>query len=121
MKLFAPASYWNASKIAKDEITGGCGAGLLGDYLVPDTVWFLSIKKACQIHDWMYFFGKTKEDKEEADDSFIDNMGRIIDSNTKRRWLRRLRTRRAKTYYFTVKYLGGRSFWRGKNSDVEYK
>jgi hypothetical protein len=121
MKLFAPQSYWNAPLAVKEEITGGCGTGKLGDYLAPDTVWFLSIKKACQIHDWMYFIGETYEDKKEADRVFLNNMNRIIDANTKWFWLRRRRRARAKFYYKAVKYYGGRAFWKGKNSDVEYR
>jgi hypothetical protein len=121
MKLFAPQSYWNSSQAVRDEITGGCGPGKLGDWLVPDTVWFLSIKEACQIHDWMWHFGETNKDKKKADRVFLNNMNRIIDANTKWRWLRKLRKRRALKYYLAVKYLGGIAFWRGKNSNVEYR
>ena len=30
---------------------GGCGPGKFGDYFVPDTVYGMSIKAACAVHD----------------------------------------------------------------------
>lgn len=115
VKLYAPASYWRCSSAELKAMTGGCGPGGKGDYLVPDTVYGLSVFRACQIHDYMYAVGKTAADKEEADRVFLNNMLRIIDAETKWRWLRFLRRRRAYTYYKAVDIFGGSSFWDGKN------
>lgn len=126
MKLFAPAeygsqpySYFKAPQDVVSGIAGGCGPGGTGDYLVPDTLWFMSVKPACSIHDWMYHFGETVEDKILADRVFLNNMVRMIKS--KRSWgiLENLRLRRARTYYLAVKYGGGPSFWSGKNQPEE--
>ena len=75
----------------------------------------LSVFRACQIHDYMYYMGKTLADKEEADRVFLNNMVRIINAETKWKWLRCLRKRRAYAYYKAVDIFGGSSFWDGKN------
>jgi len=109
-----PCSIFDASKDMLDECTGGCGPGGIGDMLVPDTVWFLSVNQACKIHDWMYSWGVTAEDKEEADEFFRINMFYIIETKTKWRWLRVLRKMRAQKYYLAVSEGGDKSFFTGK-------
>ena len=121
MKLWAPAAYWRTPKGLREEITGGCGPGGIGDMLIPDTIWGLSVKPACAIHDWMYHFGDTDQHKTQADRVFLNNMLRIIKNKTKWKWLARLRIRRAKTYYFFVKHCGGPAFWDAKNPIEEFK
>ena len=136
MKLFAPQSYWNAPLTVREEMTGGCGPGRIGDYFVPDTIYGLNVKKACKIHDWMYFLGEVQKDKKKADRVFLNNMLRIIAGAALRKafpWyylglgfliripLMRLRIRRAYTYYKAVKRFGAGAFYKGKNSDTEYK
>ena len=121
VKLFAPPAYWRTSKKALDTIAGGCGPGGRGDWLVPDTMYGLSVKPACKIHDWMYFMGETIEDKKEADRVFLNNMLRIVVAVTKWWILRKLRIWRAYTYYKAVKQFGGPAFWNNKNSDTEYR
>jgi hypothetical protein len=114
--LFAPPDYWMLTKDQRADISNGCGTrGLLG-LLVPDTVYFLSIKSACDIHDFMYAIGINIKDKQEADRVFLNNMMRIIDHETRWDWLKVLRLRRAKTYYQAVKNFGGLAFWSGKNA-----
>ena len=118
MKLLAPKKYLEAPPAFIDEITGGCGPGGFGDWVIPDRMWGLSIKPACMIHDWEYHFGTTSTDKSIADDNFLDNMIRIIidaDGYYTLRWLRR---QRAAKYHFFVVHFGGPSFWSGK--DTEY-
>ena len=66
-------------------------------------------------------FFKTIADKEEADRVFLNNMLRIIEAKTKFGLLKPLRNRRALKYYEAVKYFGGRSFWKNKNQDKEYR
>lgn len=114
-----PCSYFEASPEAILSIVGGCGPGGFGDYLVPDTIWGLSIKPSCSIHDWMYRWGVTLEDKEQADRVFLNNMLRqILNGDTGRltRWLRR---RRARKYYLAVKWWGAPAYWNGKNKPEE--
>lgn len=119
IKLFAPKEYWNTPKEEVDKVTGGCGPGGKGDWLVPDTMYGLSVKPACRIHDYMYAFGETIEDKESADRAFLNNMLRIIIEVTKWYLMRKLRIWRAYTYYKAVKKFGGPAFWKNKNSDEE--
>ena len=121
LRLFAPESYWNATDDERNAVVGGCGPGGIGDWLVPDTVYFLSIKEACKIHDWMYAFGETAEDKVEADEVFLNNMIRIIDAETWFDWVKWLRKKRAYKYYWAVKNLGGPAFWDDKNKDSEFR
>ncbi len=107
-----PCSVLSATKDQLEECTGGCGPGGFGDMIVPDTIYFLSIKDACKIHDWMYTWGVTREDKEEADEFFRINMKYIIENYGKKwSWLTYLRRRRANTYYLMVSEGGDKSFF----------
>lgn len=116
IELYAPERYWRLTEEIRAEITNGCGTrGLIG-LLVPDTIWGLSIKAACNIHDWMYAVGETIEDKKEADRVFLNNMLRLIDNGWW--WLKKPRIIRARTYYNAVKICGGPAFWSGKNKNA---
>jgi uncharacterized protein DUF1353 len=119
MKLFAPNSYRAAQPEEKEKIVNGCGPGGWKFDLVPDTLWGLKVTKACNIHDWMYHFGQTLDDKKKADRVFLNNMLRLIDAKTKWRIVRRLRRRRARIYYEAVKRYGAPSFWSNKNKPDE--
>jgi len=110
--LYAPESYWVASNSDRKKVCNGCGSKGFG-WLVPNTIWGLSIKDCCDIHDWMYEEGFDIEAKEKADRTFINNMLRKIKDASK--WLRWLRRKRAMKYYGVVVNFGGSSFWRGKN------
>jgi hypothetical protein len=114
--LYAPAGYWKLTDQQKKIVCNGCGAKGLGGFIVPDTLYGLSIEEACNIHDFMYCRGQTIDDKKEADRVFLNNMTRIIDDHTSVHWLRALRRKRAKTYYEAVKLFGAPAFWRGKNN-----
>ena len=96
------------------EITGGCGPGGVGDSFVPDIIWGLNIKPACEIHDWMYHFGTRKKHKKKADEVFRDNMIRLIVAHPANILLMKLRFRWSRMYYKAVKNYGGPSFWDGK-------
>ena len=120
--LWSPGSFKAASQRERRAVIGrgGCGAGDgLGDRLVPDTMWGLSVQPACEIHDWMYAKGRSIEDKKQADGVFLDNLLRIIDAGTSSWVLRKLRRRRARTYYLSVKYFGGPAFWGDTASGME--
>ena len=117
--LFTPDSYLAASAKEKDYRCNGCGPKGLGGWLVPDTLYGLSITEACNVHDWMYSEGSTLEDKEKADRVFLNNMVRIIQDGSNLWILRRMRLLRAKNYYNVVRILGGPSFWDGKDTEED--
>lgn len=114
--LFAPETYKKLTAAALAALANGCGVIGWKIDLVPDTLWGLAIKEACNIHDYMYHTGETIEDKNEADRVFLNNMLRLITAKTKYKWLRNLRRRRALLYYFAVKNFGGPAFWDAKQS-----
>ena len=111
--LWSPPGYRELSYIDKAEICSGCGTKGFGAWIVPNTLWGLNIEEACNIHDYMYKFGETIEDKNEADRTFLNNMIRTIEGTNK--WLKPLRLRRAWKYYEAVAHFGGPAFWSGKN------
>lgn len=114
MNLISSQSYKDATPKQRNLVGNGCGQkGFFGRF-VPNTIWFLNIKEACQRHDWDYLHGKTLEDKQKADITFFKNMNILIDNAGGYKWLQRLRRERAAKYYFAVKYLGKKSFTKGK-------
>ena len=103
-----PEGYEELTKEEKDSICNGCGAKGWGG-LIPDTIWFLDIKEACDVHDYMYHKGYTLRDKDKADRLFFKNMVALIDDG----WpiLRHIRKVRATAYYKAVSNWGHRSFF----------
>jgi hypothetical protein len=99
------------------KVVNGCGAAGSKFDFVADTVYGLSIKQACFIHDFDYSVGKTLEDKYAADSRFLDNMLAIIhnESTWFLKWPRRLR---AMSYYSAVCDMGYSAFWAGKKHPV---
>lgn len=116
--LFAPPIYWKLTPEQRAFLTNGCGTRRIG-FLIPDTAWGVSIKEACNIHDFMYRDGKTIEDKESADRTFLNNMLRIIDGESRCELIKVLRRYRAMSYYSAVRDFGGPAFWSGKNKPEE--
>ena len=115
--LQAPNSYWDATEEEKKKYCNGCGPK--GAYfLIPDTLWGLNITEPCNIHDWCYRFGKTEQDRQDADRMFLDNMLSTIDENTTWKWLKKLRRRRARTYYHVVSRYGGPYFRKHQVEEV---
>lgn len=113
--LTAPDSFFKTDNATLAMMAGGCGPGKIGDWLVPDTVYGLSIKAACFIHDYMYAIGTTPQEKEIADQIFLNNMLLIIGRKTTTfpvigKQLRTLRRWRAMSYYSAVVEGGGNSF-----------
>ncbi|MBA1447074.1 MAG: DUF1353 domain-containing protein [Chromatiales bacterium] len=114
--LYAPDSYYLASDTERALVCNGCGSKGLGGFLVPDTLYGLSVTDACQIHDWMYHAGENVNDKDEADRVFLNNMIRIIDAASSSgpvRWMRRYR---AMSYFAAVRDFGGSAYWLEKNA-----
>jgi len=119
LKLYAPAGYSNIFGEYKNAICNGCGSKGLGGFFVPNTLWGLSIKESCNIHDFMYFAGESIDDKNSADRAFLNNMIRTIDANKSWRVVNYLRKNRAFIYYKIVKTFGGPAFWDKKNANDE--
>lgn len=118
--LYCEYGFETTPEILRNKQVNGCGPGGWKFDLVPDTMWGLSVNEACDIHDWMYLFGKVIDDKDRADRSFLNNMIRLIDGRTAKNWfaqrfLKTWRYRRAKIYYEAVSNFGGPAFWAGKN------
>ena len=113
--LLAPVEFWQMSESALSEIAQGCGPGSgWKEKIVPNTIYFLKIIAACKIHDFMYHFGETKEDKLNADVTFLRNLLRIIRQQTSFWPLKWLRRKRAYKYYEAVVDLGNKAFWKNK-------
>jgi len=118
--LYTPISYSLATQELKDSICNGCGAKGIGGWLIPNTLYGLSVTPACNRHDWMYNSGTTISHKDEADRTFLNNMLRTISASSSSipglNWLRK---RRAYNYYLAVKHFGGPSYWANKNLSEE--
>lgn len=104
--LEAPVSYWTASSEKRARNCNGCGTeGWMGA-LVPDTIYCLSISRACDIHDWMYCLGEKLDDKATADVVFQKNLIALVRQSASRSWagwvLKIPREYRCFTYYVAV-------------------
>ena len=112
--LSAPASFLNATEIQLENTCNGCGAANAKFDFVPDSIWLLYIGHACHIHDWMYNEGRSIEDKQEADRTFLNNICRIIEKDTS--WWRSKNKMRkiGYGYWWAVDKFGGSAFWAGK-------
>jgi len=91
----------------------GCGPGGIGDWFVPDTMWGLSMRPACRIHDWDYRHGEgcSEEHRKECDQRLRDNCKIIVNYHTKSKIVKSLRYVRINTYYFMVRTCGKSSYW----------
>jgi hypothetical protein len=109
----------------------GSQVGTLGKltyHLIPNTIWFLDITPAADIHDIDYVFpthfnseGEAIEHKKQADRRFYNNVKTLIDRNTKSSLLKYLRYKRLRKYYWALKELGYESFLEGKEIGKTYK
>lgn len=109
--IAAPASFWKADQDLIDEVCGGCGPGGIGDYVVPDTVLFLNVRVACEVHDWCFAVWNYKAGFDKANNVFKNNMIRIIDQRTKWGWLKKHRYKRAYGNYWMVQHCGESFFY----------
>jgi hypothetical protein len=118
VELFADADCWKFKWDYPEEFSSyGCGPGGIGDFLVPDTVYGLSIREACRIHDWGYRHCEmsSEEDRARHDRILHNNSQRIITAGTDWRWVKVLRMRRALTYYQMVRNFGANAYWGERN------
>ncbi|HLD91499.1 MAG TPA: hypothetical protein VI911_10925 [Patescibacteria group bacterium] len=118
IELYCEYNYETTASILREKETNGCGPGGWKFDLVPDSIWGCPITDACNIHDWMYHFGKVLEDKDRADRIFRNNMIRLINARTTNWFAKKLllgrRLRMAEIYYEVVSHFGGPAFWNGK-------
>ena len=124
LSLYADAECWEFKWAHPEEFASyGCGPGGIGDFFVPDTVWFLSIRDACRIHDWGYRHCEeaSEEDRARHDRILKNNAERIVDFYTKSKKLKKLRYRRVLTYYQMVKNFGSKAYWSERNSFDNFK
>jgi hypothetical protein len=123
LKLYAPKEYWNAidAKTDLSSIINGCGTNDWKGELIPESFLGLSITPACNIHDWMYYYGENNQDKEEADRVFLNNMVRIINNDSDDIFLKIARLAEAKIYHEMVKDFGRAAFWEGKNQNGTFR
>jgi len=113
-QLYAPPEYINASVSKRQSICNGCGSSESKFDFVPDKIWGMPIKEACDIHDFMYHFAKPyNEEKNKCDRIFLHNLLRLVE--IKGGWLKRPRRQRAWFYFKMVQKFGGAAFWEGKN------
>jgi len=70
---------WGYKEGLATEVNNGCGPEGWKGKIIPDTIYGISIKEACKIHDYEYFIGKTLKDKERADKRFLKNMKLIFE------------------------------------------
>lgn len=116
--IYAPETFKQANLYELELVCNGCGAADAKFDFIPDTIYFTYIGYACHIHDWMYDEGLTAEDKNKADDVFLDNLYRVIKLNDA--WWKPtfLMRQRAKEYFLGVAKFGGDAFWKGKESEA---
>lgn len=113
--IFAPASFLLSTAQELINTCNGCGAADSW-FRPPETIYGTWIGAACVVHDWMYNFGHSNEDKDEADRTFKHNMLRLIQRDA-HLWYKPtfLQRHRALKYYLAVVEFGGPAFWAGKN------
>jgi len=85
------------------EVCNGCGKEGITS-ITPDHFYGLRMTRCCNVHDWDYEF--TTCSKHRANKWMLVNCARRVKHNTKWNWLKRLRLRRAKTYYAAVERWG---------------
>jgi len=112
--LYAPANFLIASEDRLDEISNGCGAADSW-FRPPKRIYGTLIVYACIIHDWMYHFGLSEEDKVDADRIFKGNMNRLVTRDSDK-WYKPTKLQRIRVlfYYSMVGWFGHEAFWKGK-------
>ena len=122
IRLKYPKS-WNEELANK--VGNGCGpdGAKWKSWIVPDKIFFVSVKEACRIHDFMYYKGRRKRDQVVADNVFLQNMNKIFDMQP---WWsivwNPLRRKQAKLYHIALVYFGESAFMAekdGVNDTVE--
>jgi len=106
--MIAIKEYRHTPCVILDLICNGCGAANAMFDFVPDTIWGMDISKACNRHDFEYWWHDSEAKRKEADDNFYSNLLWLIKSEGG--WLRYPRRVRAWAYYRMVRYFGESAF-----------
>lgn len=123
-RIFIPKEFKETPTWVVKQIVNGCGPKEIGSYWIPNSIWGITIRIACDIHDFEYYVGETEEDKKSADLTFLNNMIRLIEDTEYNKIFQKLRIdkflkvlakRTAKKYYYFVSEYGGPAFWDNKN------
>ncbi|MCK4500495.1 hypothetical protein KAU11_08350 [Candidatus Babeliales bacterium] len=96
-----------------------CGAGEgIGDTLVPETIWGLTVTLACYIHDYMWELADaTWTDFHYSNSVFLSNIITLVTElshPTRVNVLKNIRLYRSVTYYSAVDTFGADIFWLSK-------
>lgn len=111
VNMRAPLSYLDASEEARAQICNGLGPAGVGGWLIPDTVYGMSMTEPSNIHDWCYEYGAREGLTQlEADKLFRTNMLAMINELPGWGWVKWLRRRRAQEYYAAVRLMGHRHY-----------
>lgn len=116
-KLYAPKEYWLLSQKEKSKICNGCGAK--GGINVPDKMYRLDVKEACNIHDFMTAKGITLVDFLFSAGMFIFNLTMIIWYGSSNKFMLTLRLARATKYFIAVVVFGLEHYFKDKKRNVE--
>ena len=87
------------------------GSGKIGTWLVPDYIFFISMKKAGYIHDWCY---DNQIGKKLADKMFLHNMKVLIKQSSTSKAVKDNAMSVAWCYYQAVNWFGYRAYNRCK-------
>ena len=120
-KLYAPAAYWAMSAEARAEIVNGCGPSGWKSKFIPNKILWVDVRRACDIHDFMYHLGQTDADREEADRVFLNNLLRIVEAESTNFFTRVIRRRLVLHFYGAVRDMGGPYFWADKNEPCNFQ
>ncbi len=107
--LLAPESYRKLSDDEKYEITNGCGPGRATG-LVPNSIFGVDLKPACDIHDYTYARPSSMRDRKDADDLFLLNMHKLMTRKLTSAPMRFIGTIGIGVYYMAVRLFGGQHF-----------
>lgn len=106
-------------KLSFEGYPSRCGAGQgLGDLIVPEKIWGLSITPSCHIHDTMWDIAEpTWADFHSSNSIFLHNILSIIQYRSSSSILEHFRNYRAMSYYNAVDTVGANIFWKLKRSE----
>ena len=115
LQMLTPPAYHSLSDDEKSLICNGAGPRGKG-WLVPDTMYGLSVKEAANIHDYSYHIGVTHRDKLWADIYFLVNLVITIMDARAGRLVTWWRLKRALVYFLAVWRHGDSAFEAGKET-----
>ena len=122
LPLYKLISYVEATEEERSAVCNGCGAK--DGISVPNTMWGLSIKEACENHDWMFDKGITWGDFIFSNAIFLYNLTTIIINGSNFITIMP-RLYRAVKYYLAVVKWGEKAYWinkdKNENKNITFK